>query len=226
MFINRDKFNFLPVPEMKEEHWQTLLAMGTPKSVKAGTMLYEQSMKIHELSCIIEGSVKLVHFFDNGNERLYESLSAPAVLGTDALWFGGSTARYPSIIALTDVTFTVVPIEAAQQLMQDIPDMIIAMYRCVRNSMCISRIRSVCAAPMSLLQKAALAIAFMREADKDGEGYMTVTHEELAQLIGISRANVTMALAELVDMKLISKKRGKVKILDNDKLMEFLDDPF
>ena len=53
-----------------------------------------------------------------------------------------------------------------------------------------------------------------------------MTHEELAQLIGISRANITTALAELTEQGLISKKRGKVKILDNNKLMELLDNPF
>ena len=78
---------------------------------------------------------------------------------------------------------------------------------------------------MSVLQKAAFAIVFLREADKDEEGYTHVTHEELAQLIGISRANVTSALAELTKMGLVSKKRGRVKILDNDKLMELLDNP-
>ena len=79
---------------------------------------------------------------------------------------------------------------------------------------------------MTMLQKAAFALVFMREADKDEDGYVAVTHEELAQLIGISRANITTALAELTEQGIIRKKRGKVKILDNNKLMELLDNPF
>ncbi len=225
MFINRDKFNFFSTAEMRDEHWQALIDLGTSKTVKAGTMLYEQSMLIHELTCITEGAVKIVHFFDNGNEKLYESLSAPSVLGMEALWYSGDSF-YPSVIALTDVTYTVIPLDAAQTLISRTPEMIIALFQCVRDTMCISRIRSVCSMPMSMLQKAAFALVFMREADKDAEGYVTVTHEELAQLIGISRANVTTALAELTEKGIISKKRGKVKILDNNKLMELLDNPF
>ena len=225
MFINRDKFNFFSTAEMRDEHWQALLALGTPKTVKAGTMLYEQSMIVHELTCISEGSVKIVHFFDNGNEKLYESLSAPTVLGMEALWYGGD-AFYASIIALTDVTYTSIPLESAQKLISQKPEMIIALFQCMRDSLCIFRLRSVCSMPMTMLQKAAFALVFMQEADKDNEGYVAVTHEELAQLIGISRANITTALAELTENGLISKKRGKVKILDNNKLMELLDNPF
>lgn len=225
MVINRDKFNFLAPVELADEYWDKLVAQGTHKSVKAGTMLYEQSMTINELTCITEGKVNIVHFFDNGNEKLYESLAAPSVLGMDALWLGGD-GFYPSIVAVTDVSFVTVPLETAEKMISQVPEMIIALFRCLRNSMCISRIRSVCSAPMSVLQKAAFAIVFLREAEKDEEGYTAVTHEELAQLIGISRANVTTSLAEMAKMGLIAKKRGKVKIIDNDKLMELLDNPF
>ncbi|MBO5975550.1 MAG: Crp/Fnr family transcriptional regulator [Oscillospiraceae bacterium] len=225
MLLNRDKFNFFATAEMRDEHWHELLALRTPKTVKAGTMLYEQSMIVHELTCISEGSVKIVHFFDNGNEKLYESLSAPTVLGMEALWCSGDSL-YASVIALTDVTYTTIPIEIAQKLISKTPEMIIALFQCIRDSMCISRIRNVCSMPMTMLQKAAFALVFMQEADKDDEGYVAVTHEELAQLIGISRANITTALAELAEEGLVSKKRGKVKILDYNKLMELLDNPF
>lgn len=225
MVINRDKFNFFVPAELTDKQWHELLALGTPKTVKASTMIYEQSTAMDELICITEGVVKTVYFFDNGNEKLYESLSAPAVLGAEALWRGDGGV-YPSIVAVSDVVLTSVPIESAERFLSQNAEMIIALFQCIRNSMSISRIRSAFSAPMSVLQKAAFAIVFLREAGKDEEGYTAVTHEELAQLIGISRANATTALSELAQMGLISKKRGKVKILDNNKLMELLDNPF
>ncbi len=225
MFINRDKFNFFSTSELSDEHWQALVALGATKTVKAGTMLYEQSMMVNELTCITEGAVKIVHIFDNGNEKLYESLSAPSILGMEALWYNGN-AFYASIIALTDVSYTVIPIDVAQNFLTQNPEIMVTFFQCLRDSLCIFRLRSVCSMPMTVLQKAAFALVFMREADKDEEGYVAVTHEELAQLIGISRANITTALAELTEQGLISKKRGKVKILDNNKLMELLDNPF
>ena len=224
MVINRDKFNFLTPVELADEQWQKLIALGSPKTVKAGTLLHEQSMTVSELTCVTEGSVTIVHFFDNGNEKLCESLTAPSVLGIEALW-SEDEGFYPSIVAVTDVNLVTIPLDAAEKMISAMPEMMIALFRCVRNSLCISRIRSVCSAPMSVLQKAAFAIVFLREADKDEDGYTRVTHEELAQLIGISRANVTSALAELTQMGLVGKKRGRVKILDNDKLMELLDNP-
>lgn len=225
MYINRDKFNQFSLAEISETNWNSMLALGTVKTFKAGAMLYEQGVEISELACITEGTVKIVHLFDNGNEKLYEQLFAPSFIGAEALWNIGGKSFYPTVIALTDVTVVEVPVETAENFISDRPDIIISLFQCVRNVLCINRIRSVCSIPMSMLQKAAFAISFMRGTDKDDEGYVTVTHEELANLIGISRANLTTALAELTERGIICKKRGKLKIVDNDALVDFLNIP-
>ncbi|MDD6188725.1 MAG: Crp/Fnr family transcriptional regulator [Clostridiales bacterium] len=226
MYINRDKFNCFSLAEISETDWNSIISLGTVKTVKASAMLYEQGMEISELACITEGTVKIVHLFDNGNEKLYEHLHAPSFIGAEALWNNGGKSFYPTVIALTDVTVSEVPIETAESFISNKPDIIISMFQCIRNVMCANRIRSVCAIPMSMLQKAAFAITFMRAPDKDDEGYVTVTHEELANLIGISRANLTTALAELTERGIICKKRGRLKIVDNDALTELLNIPF
>ncbi len=226
MYVNRDKFNFLPPAELEERYWQELVSLGTVKTIKAGAMLFEQSHGVSELVCIVDGSAKLLHFFDDGNEKLYGQFIAPAIIGCEALWSRDAEMFFPTITALSDITVSFVPIAAAEELAEQHPNMMRAIFQCVRNDLCISRIRSVCAMPMSLLQKAAFAIVFLYNADTDDEGYVNVTHEELAQLIGISRANVTMALAELSEKNIISKKRGKIKLLDNSGLMTLLNGPF
>lgn len=225
MFLNKDKFNYLPPAEVNEQTWAELLAIGSARYAAAGSMLYEQSTEIQEVTCITEGSVKLVHFFDNGNEKLYEQMYAPAVIGYDAMWPEGK-AYYPSVIAVSDVNYSVIPIEDAERFVASHPDMVISLFQCLRSSSTISRIRSVCAAPMSVAQKAAFALVFMQGAETDGEGYAAVTHEELAHLIGISRANVTTALAELTENGIIGKKRGRIKVIDSERLMELLGNPF
>lgn len=225
MFLNRDKFNYLSLARADEATWEELTALGAVKTASEGSMLYEQSTEIHELTCLTEGAVKLVHFFDNGNEKLYEHLYAPAVIGYDALWSEGKS-YYPTVIAMSDVSCSVIPLEEAECFLHRHTDMVISLFQCMRSSTCVSRIRNVCSMPMSAMQKAAFAIVFMRDAEKDNDGYVSVTHEELAHLIGISRANVTTALAELTDSGIIDKKRGRIKILDYKRLMELLDNPF
>lgn len=226
MYINRDKFNYFSLAELDDKYWQELTALGAVKTVKAGAMLCEQGNEISELLCVTEGTVKVVHFFDNGNEKLYEQLFAPSFIGPEALWCNDAKCYYPTVIAHSDVTLSAVPIKIAEEFIAQRPEMIISMFQCVRNIMCINRIRSVCTMPMTMLQKAAFAIVFMRGAEEDEEGYFAVTHEELAQLIGISRANVTTALTELTEKKMISKKRGKIKILDKDAMMALMNNPF
>ena len=222
MYINRDKFNYFSPAYVDDNEWLGLAELGSIKAYHENSMVFEQSMRIHDLNCLLSGTVKIVHFFDNGNEKLCEQLTAPALIGTEALWNNGAAAYYPTVIAVSDIRLSSVTLEAAESYISERPKMIIALFQCIRNLMCIDRIRGVGSASMSLTQKAAFAIGFMQNADRDEEGYVQVTHEELAQLIGISRANVTTALTALTEKKLISKKRGRIKIIDPDALMELI----
>jgi CRP-like cAMP-binding protein len=63
-----------------------------------------------------------------------------------------------------------------------------------------------------------LARWLLMAADRLDNGYLPITHEFLAMMMGTRRAGVTVALAALASKGLVSPGRGKIAILDRVKL--------
>jgi CRP/FNR family transcriptional regulator, cyclic AMP receptor protein len=57
-----------------------------------------------------------------------------------------------------------------------------------------------------------------RRTGRDGPVQLTVTHEQIAALVGTSRETATKALGEFADQGLLKLKRGRVMVLDPDRL--------
>ena len=66
---------------------------------------------------------------------------------------------------------------------------------------------------------ARVAAALLRASEHQGSS-ITVTHQELADLIGTYRETVTRALGELQERRLIGLQRGRIRIEDPDGLRE------
>jgi len=220
VLVNQNKFNWFSAAELNDQYWNEFIALGSVKSYPAGTMLFTQAEAIENILCLTTGTVKILHLFSNGNEKLLEQLCAPSFLGVEALWSTPVTCYYPAVLAVTDITLISVPLKTAEEFISRRPDMIIAIFQYIRNLLCTSRMLSVTSEELTVVQKTAFSITFMRNAAKDEDGYISVTHDELAKLSGVSRANITTALARLTELKLIGKKRGKIKILDLQALRE------
>jgi CRP-like cAMP-binding protein len=57
-----------------------------------------------------------------------------------------------------------------------------------------------------------------RRAGRDGPVQLAVTHEQVAALVGTSRETATKALGEFADQGLLKLKRGRIVVLDPDRL--------
>jgi CRP-like cAMP-binding protein len=65
-----------------------------------------------------------------------------------------------------------------------------------------------------------LARWLLRAADLHGSGYLPLTQEYIAQMLGVRRTSVTMVAHTLQEAGLISYTRGKIKLLDVEALRE------
>ncbi len=214
MNINYDRLNyFLPIP-FDEDLWNALISIGHKRIYDEGVRLFDQSQVVNSIICLTKGSVKTVHIFPNGNERLLELLIAPSVLGIEAL-FCKNRVLYPNILTLTQIEIVMVDKVRVEELMLSHPEYFVGFFQIIRSSLFFLRIQSFGASFLSLLQRTAYSLRLITYSHTDQDGYYLITHQNLADFIGISRANVTRCLTELEDMKLITKKRGKIKILDS-----------
>lgn len=222
IYLNYDKFNFFSPTAVSDEVWNELLSFGFAKSFQKDSQLFTQNQSVSDIVCLKKGSVKTIHIFPNGNEKLYEILESPSVIGYEAL-FTDSTVLNPNIIALTDLEATVIPVKKVEELVLKKPEFFICFYKFLRNSLLLSRIQSGGAMYLSLLQRTAFALQLMSKSKTDDEGYCLITHQDLSSFIGISRANTTVCLNQLFHMNIIDKKRSRIKILDLKAINKLID---
>ncbi len=71
-------------------------------------------------------------------------------------------------------------------------------------------------AALMIEQRVARWIALYREAVQRDD--LAITHRELAELLGVRRSGVTVALHVLEGERIIRSRRGRLQILDRDKL--------
>jgi CRP-like cAMP-binding protein len=64
-----------------------------------------------------------------------------------------------------------------------------------------------------------LARWLLMTQDRLDSGEMSLTHEFLAEMLGVRRAGVTVALQRFEDKDIISRTRGRITILDRDGLL-------
>ena len=213
MTINYDKFNYFSPVSIDEKVWNELLGLGHLKSFAENTQIFSQNQPVKNLVCLKKGTVKTVHIYPNGNERLFEILDAPSIIGHEALFFT-DTVLNPNIITVTPIETVMIPIYKVEELCKNDTNILLSFYKILRNSLFLSRIQSAGVMYMSLLQRTAFALQLMCFSKTDEKGYFYITHQDLANFIGISRANVTICLTQLTNMMFIDKKRGKIKILN------------
>jgi CRP/FNR family transcriptional regulator len=204
MNVNYDRFNYFSPISIDETVWQEMLGLGYPKSFAEGTQLFAQNQPVSNLIFLTKGIVKTVHIYPNGNERLFEILEAPSIIGHEALFFSDMVLN-PNIIALPPIETTIIPLDKAETLILSKPEVLVNFYKILRNSLFLSRIQSAGVMYMSLLQRTAFALQLMCFSKTDERGFFTITHQDLANFIGISRANVTICLTQLANMNLIEK---------------------
>jgi CRP-like cAMP-binding protein len=71
-------------------------------------------------------------------------------------------------------------------------------------------------AALMIEQRVARWIALYREAVQRDD--LTITHRELAELLGVRRSGVTVALHVLEGERIIRSQRGRLQVLDRDRL--------
>jgi len=184
------------------------------KKVAADTVFYESREVGETVFFIKDGRVRLYHLSAEGKTYTTTTLEAGAFFGEMTL-FG--SPRYDSYAeAVTDCTIGLISrADVEKSLLADcrIAFRIIETLgrRLVEAEHRLSDLvlKNIPSRLVSLL---------LRFARKDDSTTVILTHEELAQLLGTRRETVTRTLNELQNRELIDLHRGRISLLNTEKL--------
>ncbi|HOD75787.1 MAG TPA: Crp/Fnr family transcriptional regulator [Syntrophorhabdaceae bacterium] len=203
----------------------TLLSIGRLRHYSPGQIIYLQGEESTSFYFVRDGKVKVSIFKENGSEKIL-------AIQEDNTFFGESAAfdRYPyfaTATAMEESNIYAFDIEETEALLKAHPEVSLLIITSIIRKL---RLLGLQVEGLSFLdaQKrvASILLKLMHEVGEPTAGGILIkkriTHEDLANITGLSRVTVTNVLNYLDRLKLITKGRLKYTIIDRAKLESFV----
>lgn len=204
---------------LKQDIWEKLLRLGTPKEYGTEEIIFFQDQPSPGLVCLKQGKLKTCMFFPNGKEKIFTFLAAPCVLGETPIIDGGLNSCSAIAMCPTEIVF--VCREKALEIITGNPDLYHLILKIMAKKMRWMHIQADDLL-FSLTERMAYLLLNYDNygifPNKEMDGKLDITHDDLANLLGTTRPLVTKHLNEFTKLGLIEKGKGYIHIKDYDGL--------
>lgn len=199
--------------QLPSEVQTLLLAACDPVILKAGQLLgrLDTEARVYFLS----GATVALVVEEPGHKSL-----AVGLLGADDAAGLGHVVQDPQPTAPATLKLRVqtggpawaIPANVLRDLLMKYPLALVAISRQLLQL--VTHVATVAACIQTLDIRARLAAWLVLSAQKAGTTELQLTHEHLAQMLGVRRVSITLAAGELRDQGLLHYHRGRLHILD------------
>lgn len=202
---------------------ETLATIVTKKEYSKKETLFQQGDPGEEFMILTEGSVKVELMNTEGKELTLTILTPFQFLGELALL--DDVPRSATVISMEQSTLLSINKRDFARILESFPRMSIPIMRQLTRRV---RVLTDDIASMAFLDSySRVTRKILNLADEMGkttpEGLVQIdqslTHQQLANLVGTTRETVTKILNEMKDNGLISIRRHRITILDSDELL-------
>jgi CRP-like cAMP-binding protein len=187
-----------------------IISDSKPLLLKAGDDIFECGEEIEHLYFPISAVMSSLALFEDGSTAEISMTGREGLVGLPALIGGGQAHHW----IRTSVGGAALRVPAF--VMQDhfrkreaIHESVLAAYRNLFIQICQ---RSVCNVRHTLLQRLCVWLLMMNDRINSDE--LPFTHEQIASLISVRRASISVAASMLQSMPAISYHRGRIVITD------------
>ena len=181
-------------------------------SISPGTVIYEPHTGAHNLYFIHRGQIRTYHVGHENEGRLIDILGADAWFGEAAL--AKQTTYGEQAIAVVPSVVSEIPAERFLSLLVQQPRAAVEVFRQLAAKLTTARedaaglVFDDC---NSRLLKALVRFSGSAAASPHGDGVvLRITHEQLAQAIGVARETVSLALTQLRQQNLLRTGRNQL----------------
>lgn len=186
-------------------------ASGQIKSFPAGTVILNIHAYIRSLPIVLTGSLKVIRTDEEGNEiLLYYIKPGESCIMSFLAGIHNDTSKIKAIVE-EDAELLLIPVNKASEWIKEFPewtDFIFTLYQ-KRFEELLEVVNAVA------FQKADIRLLnLLREKSSLFKSkQITITHQQLADELGISREAVSRVLKQMENDKLISLNRNKITLL-------------
>lgn len=197
--------------------------IGTLQHYKKDEMIYLQEDDAETFYLLKSGRVRLFFSSLNGNELTVKILGANSLIG-DASYFS-QTPRVTSASAVTDAELVSVDLDKLIPYFTRHPGLIMELLDFMSQTIRFISIQVFSIAFLSADKKVAHILVqlgtYFKNKETDPSYSIDYTHQDIAELIGVSRVTITKELKKFENWGWVSLEYRNIKILDEEALKKF-----
>jgi len=201
---------------ISERSRAALIALGKPRRYTDGQFIMQQGDKPRGFFAVVSGQVMVGRYGGDGNLTIFGVAGAGDLFGEQAF-----LVNQPRLAdAVADGAVEVVHIDGTvfRKLIATDPDLSMLIIRSLAQQLYVATQR-LDSDRMTLAGRLAQVLLSM---ESDGDQAVTCTQQQLADLIGVSRVSLGMAVRQLEKAGAIAGGYGKVRIVDRTLLEQRL----
>ncbi len=188
-------------------------------SIKKGDTIFREGSYASGVYCINAGKVKLSMFGDEGKEQIVRLAKPGDIIGYKALLSGDKYSSTAS--ALEDCNVCFIPREIFLVILQKDAALSFEMMKVLSNELRQAEEKITHLAQKPVRERVAETILFLKETyglDADNVVNVSLTREEIANLVGTATETAIRLLSEFNKDNIIELIGKKIKIINQQKL--------
>lgn len=199
--------------ETKKDMQQIFESLGTVRNFAKGEIIYRQGDLATTFCYLKKGKVSVFMTSIDGMEKTLNTASKGELLGEGA--FFDKKPRVSSARAVTNCEVVMIDEQMLTSLFAKHPRLAFELLEILSNRI---RLLSAQLDSMTFLQADARIARLLLQSEKDGR--VTLTHEEIALAVGVSRVTVSKTLGKFSANGYISTAYRKIIIKNREQLEE------
>lgn len=204
--------------------WRQAEGLARRMAVRKGSVIYHQGERIEQIYLVLEGEVELRSLYPDGDMAVFEVLGSNGMFGEPAALTGAPTLG--TAFAAENCVLLCFNVHEVQAALPQHPELAQALiqvlaarqYTCVQRLLHVFRDEPWVRVGELLSRLLALHGKPVAHPVAGTELTMSLTHEDIARLTGLSRVSVTRVLKRMRDEAVISTVGRRILILDADRL--------
>lgn len=209
---------------MSKEELKTVSDSKTTKTIKKGQSLFEEGDKLNGVYCVRNGVSKLSKLSANGKDQIVKLATKGEVLGQRSVIAEESTNL--SAVAVSDMEVCFIPKESITHTLQRNPDFTLEVLRHMAHDLKEADDVIVNISQKTVKQRVAEAFLYLRNnfgEDKDGFLALTLSREDISNVVGTATESAIRIISEFKKKGLIRTSGKKIGIKDERKLIEMVE---
>lgn len=209
---------------MTKEELKKISDSKTSKKIKKGDLIFEEGSRLNGVYCVRDGVSKLSKLSANGKDQIVKLASKGEVIGQRSVIAEEKVNL--SATAISDMEVCYIPKEEVVSTLQNNPNFSLEVLRHMAHDLKEADDVIVNMSQKTVKQRIAEAFLYLSTnfgEDKDGFLALTLSREDIANVVGTATESCIRIISEFKKKKLIKTSGKKIAVVDRKKLQELVD---